>query len=253
MPQYKDSYSYGVAALLVIAGWAADMIAVRIALGLLATACVVWPTLHQRFRMTFPVALALVSLLGVTVGLFWQFAVYGLTFRAVSVATGPEVTMRLVYPTDPSIILQNQSPLVAKQIKWTVELWNLDDPRTYINADPAPNAHDPLPIPIATFDFLRANTNSGPMSIIDRVQIPFVKKGQRLFGSMSAVCPDCVRGHTYIVDIVYGVGGWYSELTDEKDGSVIIPRILRRDTVKAYADEFLKKTPESARIPIAAN
>jgi hypothetical protein len=155
----------------------------------------------------------------------------------------PDVIARLVYQDEPSILLENISGRIAKEIKWAVELWDIDEPRTYINPRPQPNAHDPLPIPVSTFDFLRPHTTGGPPSLFNTpLAAPYVKAGHRLVGSMSVVCPECARGHTYVVYITLGRGGWYSELNSLRDGQPLIPSHLNIDTVKQYA-EIISETP----------
>jgi hypothetical protein len=162
-----------------------------------------------------------------------------------------DVTIALAFAEEPAVKLTNQSDVVAKSIKWTVVLWNLDDPKAYSNpTNPVPDLHEPLQIPIVTFDFLRPHTSSLQNLFGSPLVSPHVKKGDRLFGSASAVCPDCARGHTIIAYIVFGQGGWYAELTEETSGNVIIPRRLTRGVVLDYFNKFTSEIPEANRIPI---
>jgi predicted membrane channel-forming protein YqfA (hemolysin III family) len=78
----------------------------------------------------------------------------------------PDVIARFVYPKSPALVLVNRSDKIARQIKWSAAIWNLDDPRTYVNPNPAQVAHDPLPIPVSTFDFLRPHSSGGPQTIL---------------------------------------------------------------------------------------
>jgi len=165
----------------------------------------------------------------------------------------PDVTVRLVYPDHTAIVLVNNSDAIAKEIKWTVVVWNLDDPRTYLSTNPGPNSHDPLPIPVSMFDFLRPHSSGGPQTLFARPDIrEFAKDGQRLFGSMSVICPDCKKGHTYFVYEEIGKGGWYSEVADVENGELVIPQHLTKDLVQQYYKEALERVPESARISISA-
>ena len=162
----------------------------------------------------------------------------------------PDVILRFVYPDMPALVLINQSNKIARDIKWSVALWNIDDPRTYINPGAAPNAHDPLPIPVSTFDFLRPHAIGGPQALFNTTLVlPYVKPGQRLVGSASVVCPECGRGHTYLLYIIFGQGGWYTEVADKKEGELIIPHHLTKELVANYYNEIVQ-TPDSARIPI---
>lgn len=168
-----------------------------------------------------------------------------------TVEATPDVTIRFVYPDSPALVLVNQSAALARNIKWSVALWNMDDPRTYVNPTASPDAHDPLPIPVQIFDFLRPRTTGGPQNLFDSPLVaPHVKKGQRLFGSASVICPECARGHTYIVSIVWGEGGWYVEALNSTEGELLIPPNFKKETVAAYHRDILAQTPEAARIQI---
>jgi len=199
----------------------------------------------------------MVALIGMVVCGF-AFSGFGLwyfwpTKREVAAAASestplhPDVTIRFVYSKNPSLVLVNQSSVIARTIKWSVAIWNLDDQRTYINKNPAPNAHDPLPIPSQTYDFLRPHTSGGPQLLFDTT---YVKAGQHLFGSASVVCPDCTRGHTYIVDIIWNQSGWYAEVLDQREGELIIPRHITNEDVDSYYKTWIDMIPEASRLTI---
>ncbi len=58
------------------------------------------------------------------------------------------MALRFVFKDEPALMILNQSTTVAKQIKWSVVLWNLDDPKVYSpQREPNPDNHEPLPIP----------------------------------------------------------------------------------------------------------
>jgi hypothetical protein len=170
----------------------------------------------------------------------------------VATVKNPDVTLRFVYPEQPQIMLINTSDVVAQYIKWTVLLWNLDNPMAYSQIEHAKDDHEPLPIPISIFDFLRARSQGIQGLFTLPTVSPHVKNGNRLVGSASVECPTCERGRTFLVYIVYGVGGWYSELPAETSGSLVIPKQLKRDDVIRYYDEIIAKVPESLRMPIRA-
>jgi hypothetical protein len=171
-------------------------------------------------------------------------------------AEKPDITIRLIYPDYPSIVLVNNSDKLAREIKWSVAVWNLDDPRTYVNPHPEPYAHDPLPFPVSMFDFLRPHSESGPQQVFGSQHVrPYVKEGQNVFGSISVICPDCTKGHTYVVYWTVGRTGWYAEIAglgDKKftEGELVIPHHFTKELIQAYVQEALAETPPSARIPI---
>jgi hypothetical protein len=163
----------------------------------------------------------------------------------------PDVTLRFASPLSPTVALVNQSNALAKNVMWSVVLWNMDDPRTYINPKPEPDVHDPLPIPSTNVEFLRPHTIGGPQSLFTQAPIySYVKSGQRLAGSASVICGECARGHTYIVSIVFGEGGWYAEQKDKKEGELIVPMTGKEEAVKAYYQSTINIVPQADRVPI---
>jgi len=153
----------------------------------------------------------------------------------------PDVRLRFVYPHEPALIITNTSDSVARNIKWAVELWNMD----------MPDRNDPLPIPISTFDWIKAHGEGGPQNLFGGPLIaPLLKSGVRLFGSASVDCPECTRGRTYIVYIVLGQGGWFSEVEGEKLGRIATPKNFLRETREAYFATLEATVPANKRITI---
>jgi hypothetical protein len=154
----------------------------------------------------------------------------------------PDVTLRFVYPKAPALVIANPSDSVVRDIKWAVGLWNMD----------LPDRDDPLPIPVSTFDWIRPHDEGGPQNLFDGPLVaPLLKSGNRLFGSVSVLCPECSRGRTYIVYIVWGKSGWFSEVENEKAGKLIIPANFLKEGREAYFKALEAAVPEKSRIPIA--
>src|SRR6266446_1456558 len=121
----------------------------------------------------------------------------------------PEVTLRFVYPKSPALVIMNPSNSVARDTKWMVTLWNMD----------LPDRDDPLPIPSSTFDWIKPHDEGGPQNLFGSPLVaPLLKPGNRLFGCSIVDCPGCSKGKTYIVYIVWGEGGWFSEFNMDKPG-----------------------------------
>lgn len=157
--------------------------------------------------------------------------------------TPPQVGLRFVYPKapGPALVIVNQSAVVARDIKWTVALWNMD----------LPDRDDPLPIPVTSFDWIKGNDEGGPNDLFSSPQVAtLLKPGNRLFGSASVSCSTCVRGRTYIIYIVWGEGGWVAELENEKSGRVFLPINFSKETRMGYFKELEAKIPANSRIPI---
>ena len=169
-------------------------------------------------------------------------------------SASPDVTLSFAFPDSPTLMLRNQSEVVARNIKWVVLLWNLDNAAVYSQAASSETAdkHEPLQIPIGNFDFLKANSTGGPLNLFESPLVkPHVKKGDRLFGSAAVSCPDCERGHTFVVSIIFGQGGWYAEVPEETSGNAFIPRRLTKPVVLSYVQELTAKAPEKNRVAIA--
>lgn len=154
------------------------------------------------------------------------------------------VALRFVYPKSPALVIVNQSNSVIRDIKWAVVLWNMD----------LPERNDSLPIPVETFDWLKGNDEAGPQNLFGRPSVAsLLKTGNRLFGSASVDCPTC-KGKTYAVYIVWGEGGWFSEVESEKigipSGKVLIPTNMLKDGRENYFRELEVMAPENSRLPI---
>jgi hypothetical protein len=153
----------------------------------------------------------------------------------------PDVSLRFVYSQAPALVIENRSDALARQIKWMVILWNLD----------LPDRMDPLPIPVQTYDWIRPHDEGGPQDLFANPQVAsLLKPGNRLLGSASVICPDCSRGRTYVVSIVWGEGGWFSEVENEKSGKILIPTSFRKEILEAYFKQLLEMTPDKSRIKI---
>ena len=153
----------------------------------------------------------------------------------------PDVAMRFVSPQEPLLLLENESAAIAREIKWVVALWNTD----------LPERDDPLPIPISIFDWLKPHAVSGPQSLFGSQLVkPLVKPGDHLLGSATAICPECSRGHTYIVSITFGTGGWYAEDKEDYSGKLLVPSNFHKETRERFLAQLPAIVPEKSRIPI---
>jgi hypothetical protein len=77
-----------------------------------------------------------------------------------------------------------------------------------------------------------------------------LKEGNRLFGSASVVCPECAKGRTYIVYIVWGDSGWFSEVENEKSGKIIIPSNFLKTSRIEYFKALEAAVPAQSRMAI---
>src|SRR5277367_4838809 len=131
-PEYATARGLLVGAVAAAIGWYAlwlfatdEALAIRVVVG-----CVI----------------GVVGLGGMPIGLHW------IGQREAAGVLPPDVSLRLVYPESPALLLVNTSPIVARDIKYWAAIWNLDKP----------DRNDPLPIPAATFDYIRAHETGGP-------------------------------------------------------------------------------------------
>jgi hypothetical protein len=163
----------------------------------------------------------------------------------------PDVTLSFAFAKSPTLMLSNQSNKLARSIRWTVVLWNLDNPMAYSNPSAPDTAHEPLPIPTSTIDFIRPRSKTGPLNLFDFPNIrSYVKPSNHLIGSASVICAECERGHTFLVDIILNTGGWYPELANVTSGDVMIPKRLTKQNVVVYFKDLIEQVPEKDRVPI---
>lgn len=152
----------------------------------------------------------------------------------------PDVSLRFVYPKEPDLIIINRSDSIARDIKWGAAIWNMD----------LPDRNDPLPIPTSTFDWLRPHTEGGPQALFGTTLVAsLLKPGNRLLGSVSIGCPECPRGRTFIVYIVWAEGGWFSEIESERSGDLYVPVNGSKDGREMYFKR-IEAIPERSRISI---
>jgi hypothetical protein len=154
-------------------------------------------------------------------------------------AIPPDAVLHFVFPTQPSLLIENLSDQVVRDVKYSVELWNRD----------LPDRDDPIPIPVSTFDFINGRQTAGPMSLFHNIQT-FVKPGDSLYGTASVVLPGG-KAHTYLMHIIFGSGGWYAEVKSFTNGDLVIPHIpISRENREAYC-VMIESTPPGSRMPIA--
>jgi hypothetical protein len=153
----------------------------------------------------------------------------------------PSVSLRFIYPKAPALQIVNESDAIVRDIKWSVVLWNLD----------IPDRNDPLQIPTSSFDWLRPHRWGGPQDLFSRPAVAqLLKPGNRLLGSAAVICPECDRGRTYIVYIVWKEGGWFWELKDETSGNALIPRSFADGAKANFFQALEEMAPDSERIAI---
>jgi len=153
----------------------------------------------------------------------------------------PDVVMRFVNRRDPLLVLENKSVTLARDIKWVVALWNTN----------LPDRDDPLPIPVTSFGWLKGHTESGAQALFENQLVKaLIKPGDHLLGSAVVMCAACTIGHTYVVNIMFGTGGWYAEDKESTDGNLLVPSNFHRDIREAFLAGLPSVVPENKRIQI---
>ena len=151
----------------------------------------------------------------------------------------PDVTLGLVNPERPAVMLINNSDVVARDIKYWAAIWNLETRKV-------------LQIPVASFDYIRAHEGGGPEAFFGLPSVEAtINAGNRLAGVIDVTCPNCVASHLYWVYVVWGQGGWFSKIPDGQGPSLAqlhkaIPGIAENP------DQFFRDIPASDRVPISA-
>jgi hypothetical protein len=132
--------------------------------------------------------------------------------------------------------------VVLREPKFSPGIWNLDRPNPSEGGTPTI-----LPIPVESGDWIRPHEKQGPNQFIGQPNSKaLLKEGDRLFGVVNVTCPDCVATRIYVIYVVYGKGGWYSEIINNT--------LTWKDLAKLAdkgVDDFLATIPEANRIQIA--
>ncbi len=125
-------------------------------------------------------------------------------------AERPDVTFRFVYPLQPSLLLINNSGKVARDIKYSFLLWNLDRPDLATD-------RNPLQIPAAGFDYIRPHERSGAIALFASAGAESdLEPGNRIFGVGMVTCPDCTYTRSFWIYIVWKRSGWIAELPHDR-------------------------------------
>jgi hypothetical protein len=152
----------------------------------------------------------------------------------------PDVALRLVFPRDPALVLSNRSNDDARAISWTLSLWNVS--RSPVG--------DKLAIAPGSYELVKAHDESGAIRLFDDERLAGAfKPGDRLFGSASVQCVPCGGGHTYVVSIIWGEGGWFAEV--KGGGAILVPADLRKPTLDDYFASLDALSANAAKTPIA--
>jgi hypothetical protein len=150
----------------------------------------------------------------------------------------PDVTLELVNPESPAVLLINASDAVAREIKYWAAMWNLETRKV-------------LPIPSASFDYIRPREAGGPEAFFGLPNVDAtLNAGNRLAGVVAVTCPNCTASHAYWVYVIWGQGGWFSKISHGHSPSLsqiknAIPAIAENP------DQFFSDIPPSARVAIA--
>ncbi|HEY3971607.1 MAG TPA: hypothetical protein VGM18_01310 [Candidatus Sulfotelmatobacter sp.] len=153
----------------------------------------------------------------------------------------PSVTLRFTDPRYPVLAIDNISGAVARNVKWEVVLWDMDSQGR--------NDLNPLQIPTQTFDFIKARDESGFEEIFTPAIAASLRRGDRLFGTAVVDCPECKQGRTYVLYIVWGEGGWFSEY-NAGAGKVMVPVKVTPSSLGLYFRTLENMVPKAMRIPI---
>lgn len=145
-----------------------------------------------------------------------------------------DFSLNLVYPENPALVIANPTDKVTREIKYAFALWNLSS-----------TSMEPLPIRIQTFDWIGPHQSGGPQRVFEPTFN--LKVGDHIIGSMAASCPDGVRGHTYLVSIIWGKGGWIAELEGERSGSLVCPEgKITPESLSSFVKR-IEATPKTLR------
>ncbi|MBZ5696456.1 MAG: hypothetical protein LAN36_13990 [Acidobacteriia bacterium] len=158
----------------------------------------------------------------------------------------PDIGMEFVNPGDVAFRMVNLSKdVVLRDPKYTFVLVDIDGPRTVLKDGTSLPYILPIPAFSDSGDFLKGGQKFIPRPIVSTFPAvqSIVKPNDRIVGTATVSCPDCIRDRRYLVFFVNGSGGWYCEI--EKD----IP-IGMRELLTDAEGTLLKAVPSERRIRI---
>ena len=128
----------------------------------------------------------------------------------------PDIGMEFINPGDVAFRMVNLSNVTLRDPKYYFVLTDLDAPRTVnINGTMVSQI---LPIPAFTDagDFLKPKAKFLGRAIVSTFPAvqSLVKPNDRICGTATVSCPDCLRDRHYFLYFVVGSGGWYYEVPD---------------------------------------
>ncbi len=153
----------------------------------------------------------------------------------------PDISLVLAYPQSVSLLIRNDSTVVARDSKYSVLFWNLEL---------LPESMQPLPIPVGSHDWVRPGRRGGPYGILSRpTSRGLINPGDRIFGYISLSCPECSTDKVYWVFFKHGQGGWYAEKRQKFSGG-ITALVKMLPMVRSDPNAALRFIPQNDRVQI---
>jgi hypothetical protein len=150
-----------------------------------------------------------------------------------------DIAADIFYPKCPAISLRNLSDRVATGLTWEMTLFRTNDLSI-------------TSLPTQPIGFLKSHSEDLPSSMFPQIYCRSdgpLKNGDDLIGSLFVDCPECGRGTTYIVHLVWGQSGWYVHVKPPQ-GGMIIPLKLNKPILDAYIQKWEKGIPDAYKMPI---
>jgi hypothetical protein len=155
--------------------------------------------------------------------------------------SGLPLKVSLINPTNPDLIVENQTDSVAEGILWELVIFRTTDQAFFSYAT-------------QNIGYVKAHSKSAPqsMSLNALVQAPGgggqIVNGDNLIGTLSIDCPTC-SGTTLIVYFVWGSSGWFYVVPDG-NGKLLMPKDLSKETVSRFIEGINGTVKTEDRKPI---
>jgi hypothetical protein len=138
------------------------------------------------------------------------------------------LSVSLISPSEPAIVVENQSDSVAEGIAWELVMFRSTDLAFF--SYPAQN-----------IGYVKAHSKSAPytMQLNTLPHAPGtgqVMNGDSFMGTIAVDCPLC-KGTTLIVNFVWGRSGWFYEVP-EGGGKLILPRDMTKELITKYFESL---------------
>lgn len=160
--------------------------------------------------------------------------------KSAAQKSGTALTVSLVGPTDPAIVVDNQTDNVAEGITWELVMFRTTDGAFFSYAT-------------QNIGYVKPHSKSAryTMQLNTLPRAPGggqIANGESFIGTLAVDCPTCL-GTTVIVSFAWGSSGWFYQVPDG-NGRLLLPKDMSKGTVSQFIELINAAVKSDQRTPI---